>query len=155
MTQQADVVQGRSCGGCTLCCKLLRVEEIETPPLAWCPNCDTRKGCAIYDHRPAECRDFYCEYLLNGTLGEHWRPSKCKMVVVLEDYSNALVIHVDPSRPHAWRQEPFYSEIRQWARTAAHEQRQVVVWQGDIKIVIAPEGDDRPRRTEAYQVVVG
>ena len=153
MTQQVDVVQGRNCGGCTLCCKLLSVEEIETPPLAWCPNCDARKGCAIYDDRPAECRHFYCEYLLNGTLGVHWRPSKCKMVVVLEEYANALVIHVDPSRPHAWRQEPFYSEIRQWARREARQQRQVVVWQGDTKIVISPEADDRWPRAEPYQLV--
>ena len=34
MTQH-DVVQGRDCSGCTLCCKLLTVEELNTPPLSW------------------------------------------------------------------------------------------------------------------------
>ena len=139
MTQRVDVVPGRDCGGCTMCCKLLGVEELETPPLGWCPNCDTKKGCGIYQDRPTECRQFYCEYLLDGAVGEHWRPSKCKMVVVLEDYSNALVIHIDPSRPHAWRQEPFHSDICRWARAAARTQRQVIVWQGNSKIVIAPD----------------
>lgn len=61
------------------------------------------------------------------------------MVVVLEDYSNALVIHVDPARPHAWRQQPFRSDIRQWVEAAALTQRQVVVWDGNRKMVISPE----------------
>ena len=61
---------------------------------------------------------------------------ECKMVVVSEDYANALVIHVDPARPHAWRVEPFISEIRQWVRAAALTQRQVVVWEGNSKRVL-------------------
>lgn len=77
-----------------------------------------------------------CEYLLDRALSDHWRPSKCKMVVVSEDYANALVIHVDPARPHAWHQEPFFSEILQWVQAAALTQRQVIVWEGNSKIVL-------------------
>lgn len=138
MTRDVEVVPGRDCGGCTLCCKLLAVEELSSPPLGWCPRCDVKTGCAAYADRPTECRQFYCEYLLDGALGEHWKPSKCKMVVVLEDYADALVIHVDPARPHAWRQEPYHSQIRRWARAQARSGRQVIVWQGDSKIVIPP-----------------
>jgi hypothetical protein len=136
MTQQVDMVRGRDCGGCTMCCKLLSVEEISTPPLSWCPSCDTKRGCTIYQQRPTECRQFYCEYLLDPALGEHWKPSKCKMVVVFEDYTNTLVIHVDPDRPHTWREEPFRSDLRQWIKAAGHTQRQVIVWQGNSKIVL-------------------
>jgi hypothetical protein len=136
MTQQVDIVRGRDCGGCTMCCKLLSVEEIGTPPLSWCPSCDTKRGCSIYEQRPTECRQFYCEYLLDPALSEHWKPSKCKMVVVFEDFTNTLVIHVDPDRPHAWREEPFWSDIRGWVRAAGRTQRQVVVWQGNGKIVL-------------------
>ncbi len=142
MTQQVDVVRGRDCRGCTMCCKLLSVEEISTPPLSWCPSCDTKRGCTIYEQRPTECRQFYCEYLLDPALGEHWKPSKCKMVVVFEDYANALVIHVDPDRPHAWREAPFYSDICAWVRAADRKQRQVIVWQGNSKIVLT--GPSRP-----------
>ena len=138
MTHRADVVPGRACGGCTLCCKLLSVEELETPPLAWCPHCAVKTGCTIYEDRPTECRQFFCEYLLDATLGEHWRPSRCKMVVALEDHLNHLVIHTDPARPHVWREEPYYSDIRRWARAAARKQRQVIVWEGDRKIVVSP-----------------
>ena len=151
MTEQADIVPGRGCSGCTMCCKLLSVEELNTPPLSWCPHCITKSGCGIYDERPTECRQFYCEYLLDAALGDHWKPSRCKMVVVLEDYANALVIHTDPSRPHVWRQEPYHSDIRRWARAAVRKGRQVVVWEGDRKIVIAPES---PGLGEAGRVAV-
>ena len=60
MTQQVAIVPGRDCAGCTMCCKLLRVEELDTPPLSWCPHCSVRTGCSIYDDRPTECRQFYC-----------------------------------------------------------------------------------------------
>jgi len=149
MTQRVDVVLDRNCGGCTMCCKLLRVEELGTPPLSWCPHCVATSGCGIYADRPTECRQFYCEYLLDGALGEHWKPSRCKMVVVMEDYANELVIHTDPARPHAWRREPYYSDIRRWARAAAGKGVQVVVWEDDCKLVIAP---DRPALGEMGQL---
>jgi hypothetical protein len=46
------------------------------------------------------------------------------------------VIHVDPDRPHTWREEPFRSDLRQWVQAASHTQRQVIVWQGNSKIVL-------------------
>jgi hypothetical protein len=138
MTQRTDVVRGRDCGGCTMCCKLLSVAELDTPPLTWCPHCVAKSGCSIYADRPTECRQFYCEYLLDAELGEHWKPSRCKMVVVLEDQVGELVIHTDPARPHIWRREPVHSDIRRWARAAARNGRRVVVWEGDRKIVVSP-----------------
>jgi hypothetical protein len=70
-------VPGRDCKGCTLCCKLLSVEELNMPPLVWCPKCDTKQGCTIYADRPTECRQFFCEFLLDGSMGAHWKPSRC------------------------------------------------------------------------------
>jgi hypothetical protein len=145
MTQRVDIVQDRSCGGCTMCCKLLSVEELSTPPLSWCPHCVATSGCAIYADRPTECRQFYCEYLLDTDMGEHWKPSRCKMVVVLEEHVNELVIHTDPARPQAWRREPFLADIGRWARVGAGRGLRVVVWEDDRKIVISP---DRPALSE-------
>jgi hypothetical protein len=119
-----------------MCCKLLRVEELDLPPLTWCPNCDVKSGCSIYAERPHECRQFYCEYLLDPALSERWKPSRCKMVVVREDHGGALLIHVDPDRANAWREEPYASDIRAWCRAAARLGRDVIVWQGDTKIVL-------------------
>jgi hypothetical protein len=149
MTLRTNVVRGRHCGGCTMCCKLLSVAELDTPPLSWCPHCVVKSGCGIYPDRPTECRQFYCEYLLDAQLGEHWKPSRCKMVVVLEDHVGELVIHTDPARPHVWRREPFHSDIRRWARSAARDGRRVVVWEGDRKIVVSPS---EPGLTEVSQV---
>jgi len=53
----------RSCGTCTLCCKVLAVDELKKPHGKWCAHCKTGQGCGIYDTRPAECRDFRCTWL--------------------------------------------------------------------------------------------
>jgi hypothetical protein len=134
-----DIVPGRNCDGCTLCCKLLGVCELNLAPLSWCPHCKTKAGCSIYAQRPTECRQFDCEYLLDAAMGSHWKPSRCKMVVVTEAFAHSVVVHVDPDRPDAWREEPYYSQLCQWARTAADKNWQLIVWQGSRKIVLAPQ----------------
>jgi len=140
MTQGLDVVPGRNCNGCTMCCKMLSVAELDKPPLSWCTLCDAKTGCTAYAQRPAECRDFYCGYLLDAALDERWKPANAKLIVTFEDHANEILIHVDPDRPDAWRREPFYSQICRWARAAVRTRGKVIVWQGNTKIVIADEG---------------
>jgi hypothetical protein len=140
MPQQANDVQRRNCHGCTLCCKLLSVEELDKAPLTWCAMCDPKAGCKTYEHRPTECRNFYCGYLLDTSLDERWKPSSCKMVVSFEEHANATVIYADAAYPGAWRRDPFYAQIRRWALEAAHKGGQLVVWQGDNKIVVSADG---------------
>ena len=65
-TQRPTAVPGRSCGTCTLCCKLLQVPEVEKPLGEWCRHCDKGVGCTIYAERPQRCRDFFCGYLQIG-----------------------------------------------------------------------------------------
>lgn len=149
MTHQVDVVAGRDCRGCTMCCKLLSVEEIANPPMSWCPSCDPKAGCGIYRQRPLECRQFYCEYLLDPALSEEWKPSKCKIVVVREDHTNALGIHVDADRPNAWREAPFHSVIGAWAHAADRRQERVIVWQGNTKVVLS-QGNRASPRADAH-----
>jgi hypothetical protein len=136
---QADIVQGRNCDSCALCCKLLSVAELDKEPLDWCPHCTSRTNCSIYAARPTECRQFFCQYLLDERLGPHWKPTRSKMVVSWEEYANTLVIHTDPARPDAWRREPYLSDIRRWAHAAAMRGQQMVVWVGDSKIVLVPD----------------
>jgi hypothetical protein len=139
MPPRTGALPGRSCAGCTLCCSLLSVAELDKPPLVTCAHCDAQGGCGIYQHRPTECRQFYCGYRLDPALDARWKPSRCKLVVAFEEHPCAVVIHVDAGAADAWREEPFYSQIKRWARAAARGQGQVVVWQGDTKIVIAPD----------------
>ena len=99
MSQQEEVVPGRNCDGCTMCCKLLSVAELDKAPGTWCALCDAKAGCNAYAQRPTECRDFYCGYLLDPALDERWKPSHCKLVVTREEQLGETLIHNDPARP--------------------------------------------------------
>ena len=105
----------RRCGTCTLCCKVLTIPEFGNPSGQWCPHCVQGRGCTIYPNWPNECRAFQCGYLMWPELGEHWRPSRSKLVVAFKPDGMEIVFHVDPGVPNAWRAEPYYSEIRSMA----------------------------------------
>ncbi len=139
MAMDMGALQGRNCLGCTRCCELLSVAELDKPPVSWCTLCDVKVGCNAYAGRPTECRDFYCGYLLDPTLDERWKPSHCKLVVTREEQLGETLIHNDPARPDAWRREPFHSQILAWAGAAVAQGRKVIIWQGDAKIAVVPE----------------
>jgi hypothetical protein len=134
-----SIVPGRSCGDCSLCCKVIRVDAFAKPPGTWCSHCSPgRGGCAIYDARPAECRDFYCGFMTSPGLGEEWRPSRCKLVLRLESDGRLIAVHVDPSDPGAWRREPFFQRLKQFAIKGAAAKQRVVVYIKNRVIVIFP-----------------
>lgn len=132
---------GRVCGNCTLCCKILSINELKKPQGNWCENCNVGQGCRIYPDRPEECRHFFCGYLSWPMAGEHWFPAKSKMVIVSELDGYRIAVHVDPGRPSAWREQPFYDDLKQWAAFAAEDRHQVVVCIGNRAIVILPDED--------------
>jgi len=71
----------RSCGDCTMCCKVLEVNSMNKGQFQWCPECDIGHGCRIYDNRPAECANFQCLWLYDPDLGPHFCPNKCHFVM--------------------------------------------------------------------------
>lgn len=135
---EARILPGRACGSCTLCCKLLSIDALEKPAGRWCEHCNVGAGCAIYEDRPAECRTFHCGYLIWEHAGEHWNPARSKMVVASEE-SGRVWILVDPARPDAWRREPYYSDVRQWAKWAADARQQLLVHSAGRAIAILPD----------------
>lgn len=142
MAATVEIVAGRGCRGCTLCCKVLAIEALRKPRGVWCTHCDVKAGCKIHGSHPAECRDFYCGYLVNAALGEHWSPTRSKMVLAYEEtHAPRLSVHVDPARPNAWREEPYYSQIKRWAVAAAAKRGQVIVWLGKSTIAVLPDRD--------------
>ena len=71
---------GRSCGTCSLCCKLPELEALNKPANTWCQHCPTGKGgCAIYPDRPEKCQNFGCGWLTDPALGDTWFPARAKM----------------------------------------------------------------------------
>lgn len=135
------VAPGRACDGCTLCCKVLSIEELRKPKGIWCEHCSVGVECRIYDRRPRECSSFYCGFLQLGFLSEEWRPSKSKIVLVAELDGKRIAAHVDPGRPDAWKSEPYYSQLKEWAVKAVPDMHQVVVCIGSRAIVILPDRD--------------
>ncbi len=52
-----------------------------------------------------------------------------------------MAVHIDPDRPDCWRREPYYSQLKKWARKSAEKRLQVVVYIRNRAIVILPDKD--------------
>ena len=143
---------GRSCAGCTLCCKLMGISALEKPPGRWCSHCDVGEGCQIYDARPAECRTFNCAWLTDVALSEAWAP-KTSRIIVAHD-KNRIAVHVDPARAGAWRKAPFYQTILQWGAALAPRGGQVLVFDAGVVFAILPDGEKPLGAVTPDQVII-
>lgn len=130
---------GKSCGSCTMCCKVLLIAALDKPPGTWCPHATPGKGCGIYEERPHECRKFHCGYL-SSELSEDWFPVKSK-IVLMADPSGGVTAVVDASRPDAWKEAPFYPQLKGWARELLPQRKYVVVRIGKRAICVLPDQD--------------
>ena len=105
----------RQCGDCSMCCKVMRVEEISKPEHQWWQHARPGIGCAIYETRPAKCRVFRCGWLVLD-MRPHWKPTKCKMVLVRrrdrQSGGRELIVQPDRNYPNAWRRSPYYEELK-------------------------------------------
>jgi hypothetical protein len=158
---------GRSCGSCSLCCKLLKVDDppFFKPPGKWCPHCRPgHGGCSIYDTRPGVCRGWGCGWLTNSTLGDEWRPTRAKMVVAWEPIGEATRhawcnIGVDPGSPDAWRRDPYRSQIRAWALNGLRAVNGIAIYTrvlvGPRVFVVLPDQEVEVTRTPFTVVPVG
>lgn len=144
MSAATHLVPGRDCADCTLCCTILGVPALSKPPGLACHHVKTHVGCQIYDRRPAECAAFHCGYLSEPNLAAHWRPKHSRIVLQIKERGRRIEAHIDPAKPEAWREEPYYSELKAWARLSAPLRRQVIVCIGlDEVIAILPDRDKR------------
>jgi hypothetical protein len=132
-----QLVPGRQCGSCMMCCKVPHIKELNKPPGKWCPNAVFGKGCGIYADRPAACRAFYCEWMQNPNLGPEWKPDKAKFVVSLN--FPFLCVWVDPGVPDAWTRPPYFTQIKQWAVEGPEHGQVVLVRIGPRLIAVLPD----------------
>jgi hypothetical protein len=109
------------CGGCSMCCKLLGIEELEKPAKSWCPH-HNKGSCGIYQGRPPSCQIFECLWLQKqhelNPLPDRLRPDKSKVVMytVLHEEGPLFMVNVDPTRPNAWKDPAIVSIMMQVAR---------------------------------------
>jgi hypothetical protein len=138
-----DPTPPRACGGCTLCCTIMGIKALEKPRNTPCVHCAEGVGCSIYIARPPECAGFFCVWLYNPNLGEHWRPAESGLVLHFDEKASRMEIHVDPARPGAWAEAPFYDEMRAWSAASMPNRGQVIVWENEDLIAILPTRADR------------
>jgi hypothetical protein len=124
----------KSCGECTLCCKVMAIETLEKPAGAWCRHCRPGRGCLM---RPAECRDYACLWLIDNRLGPEWKPSKSKLVLTTSE--DGIEIRCDPGFPDAWHKEPYRNQIRQWAASGETSDVTVLVIVNARMILVTAE----------------
>jgi hypothetical protein len=140
MTSGADPAP-RSCGSCTLCCKLFPVPELTKPAGRWCQHIAQGRGCGIHEARPPVCRAFWCQWIENDQLGPEWKPEISKFVLSIYPGTNSLAVTVDPAQPAAWRREPYLSGLRRFAGAALQQGDQVIVFVGDRGTAVLPDGE--------------
>jgi hypothetical protein len=136
-----EPLSGRSCEGCTMCCKIFEIDELAKPQGVWCEHCAIGSGCKIYESRPPVCQVFMCGYRVDAALSEDWKPSVSKFVLFTELPTKRITIHMDSNRSDTWKKEPYYSQLKKWSRAIAPMNRQVVIFIGKRAIVILPDED--------------
>ncbi|WP_245277120.1 hypothetical protein [Rhizobium sp. CF080] len=126
----------RSCGTCTLCCRLPEIATLDKPADEWCRHCSEGRGCAIYADRPQLCRDFLCRWMTDTTVSEDWQPLLSKMLVY--EQGPQLTILVDPDHPDMWQKEPYFSDLQAWANVGDRIGKYVILFCGDEVRKIEP-----------------
>jgi hypothetical protein len=121
-----------------LCCKVIGVHEFGKPKGVWCSHCKIGTGCMIHETRPNVCRAYSCRFLVDESLDETWRPDRSGLVI--NGDRSRVVVYVDPDRPAAWRQEPFYSQLKKWSR-ASQPDWPVFVCIQDRVVAVRPDRD--------------
>lgn len=122
-----------------MCCKMLEVVALKKPRQKWCPDCAIGKGCNIYETRPEECRAFYCGWMVDAGIPDHWAPKHSRMVLAYNISQNQVMVHVDASRGDAWRQPPFITDLQNMARHAASRGRLFLLRSGQEAWALLPD----------------
>jgi hypothetical protein len=148
------LVPGRSCDGCTMCCRLLAIDVLEKPRGTWCTHCDKPRGCTIYERRPEPCRIFHCGYLRIAHLDDRWNPSQARFLINFEERAKRIAIHCDPGRPDAWRREPYHSTIRGWAANTLRDGGYVISWAGSRAVIVLPDREKDLGTVRDNQVIL-
>ena len=132
----------RSCGSCSLCCKIMEVApDIKPDNHNWCRHAVCAKtgvnalvtskgGCGIYQHRPEVCRDYHCQWLIDDRHPDYWFPARSKIIInatINSEGKKYVSFIVDPAYPNRWREEPYFKDIKEIAQ-AGHDGRLGEKW---------------------------
>jgi len=139
---EANPVEGKACGSCTMCCKLFEINWLDRPKPAgkWCPHCRPGQGCAIWNELPAGCSAYYCIWRLDPDLGPEWRPDRARFILTHAHQDAPLAVLVDPAQPDAHRREPYRSRLARTAREILDGRGStIVVFRGQERALLFPD----------------
>jgi Fe-S-cluster containining protein len=106
----------RRCGECSLCCTVLRVDELAKPAGRDCvhqrraADAGGPPGCAIHPTRPSICRSYRCLWLQGG-LEDDERPDAIGGVVDLETTGIGLRLAIREAEPGRFDASPALQTI--------------------------------------------
>jgi hypothetical protein len=126
----------RSCGTCSHCCTVLRVDELRKPAGIDCIHQRGEHGCGIHATRPTICRGYECLWLQGG-LEDDERPDATGGIVDLETVGVGLRLGIREIRRGAFDASPALQAIAERYRS------QMPVRITDAEDVMNP---DRPFR---------
>ena len=103
----------RACGECSLCCTVLRVDELAKLAGRPCPELRPHRqghGCGIYARRPGICRAYRCLWLRGG-LEEADRPDRLGAVLDVVAQGATPRLEIRQARPGTFDTSPRLREI--------------------------------------------
>ena len=85
MAEVGQLVAGRECGACNVCCTALTIDDPELRKLQGyrCRHSERDGSCRIYATRPATCREFFCGWRQLKWVRETLRPDRSGVLVRL------------------------------------------------------------------------
>ena len=95
----------RSCGTCSLCCTVLRVDELDKRAGDDCVHQRGENGCGIYESRPAICRSYRCLWRQGG-LEDDERPDATGGIVDLETVGVGLRLAIRVEKRGRFERSP-------------------------------------------------
>jgi Fe-S-cluster containining protein len=129
----------RTCGTCTMCCKVFKIPALDKPAGTWCTHCIPGNGCKVYADRPILCRQFECLWLEENDIPEIWKPERSKMVLSTSPTTGFMHVQVDPGQPSAWQKQPYHSHLLAWSARLLAEKRHILVLVNDDATLILPK----------------
>ena len=105
----------RACDGCSLCCTLLAIPELQKAMYVRCRHAVDRQGCGIYERRPAVCRAFDCLWLQEPGVPDYWRPDQSGMVLAGDPSGTLVSVLTEEGHEDAWRQPPYHRDLKMWS----------------------------------------
>ena len=152
--RHAGAAPGRACGECSLCCTVLRVDELEKPAGRDCAHQRAGGGCAIHAERPRICRAYHCLWLRGGGEAAD-RPDRLGALVDVVSDGIGARLSIQEARPGAFDASPRLRALAEQYRASMPVRIVEAGAEGDADRpfrVLLPSGEEQRVRGEWIEV---